>query len=119
LANHICHVEIPTTNFEKAKSFYSKIFGWKVNLMPDMNYASFETGSEPGGGFNKVDKVTSSGEEGVLIYISVDEIHQTLARITELGGNVIKEKTEIPETGWYALFVDPEGNVIGIFQPRA
>ena len=118
MAHHICHVEIPTTDFEKAKVFYSNLFGWKVNMMPDMNYAAFQTGAEPGGGFNKVDKVTSLGEEGVLIYVSVDEIQQTLAKVTELGGNIVKEKTEIPEIGWYALFVDPEGNVIGIFESK-
>jgi predicted enzyme related to lactoylglutathione lyase len=119
MAHDICHVEIPTTDFEKAKVFYSNLFGWKINMMPHMNYAAFETGSEPSGGFNKVDKIASAGEQGVLIYVSVDEIQETLARVMELGGNVIKEKTEIPNIGWYALFVDPEGNLLGIFQPKA
>ena len=119
MAHHICHVEIPTTDFEKAKAFYSSLFGWKITMMPQMNYATFTTGTDPRGGFNKVDKVTSVGEQGVLIYVFVDEIQDALAKATELGGSVVKEKTEIPEIGWYALFGDPEGNVMGIYQPKA
>ena len=119
MVHAICHVEIPTTDFEKAKTFYSNLFGWKITLMPQMNWASFETGMEPGGGFNRVDKVESVGEHGVLIYVSVDEIQETLAKVMELGGSVIKEKTEIPEIGWYALFGDLDGNVVGIYQPRS
>ncbi len=118
MPHHICHVEIPTTDFEKAKTFYSSLFGWKITITPNMDYATFETGSEPGGGFNKVDKVTSVGEQGVLIYVFTEDIQETLARVVELGGSVIKEKTLIPEIGWYALFGDPDGSIIGIFQSK-
>ena len=55
------HVEIPVTDLKKAKEFYSKLFGWKVDLLPGMNYALFETGAKPGGGFNKVDKMKADG----------------------------------------------------------
>jgi predicted enzyme related to lactoylglutathione lyase len=119
MVHAICHVEIPTTDFEKAKTFYSTLFGWKITVMPQMNWASFETGAEPGGGFNKVDKVESAGERGVLIYVGVDDIQEALAKVIELGGSVIKEKTEIPEIGWYALFGDPDGNVVGIYQRKS
>ena len=118
MTHNICHVEIPTTDFDKAKTFYSNLFGWKITAMPNMDYLAFETGATPGGGFNKVDKVASAGEQGVLIYVSVDDIQGSLAKIMELGGNVVKEKTEIPNLGWYALFVDPEGNLLGIFQAK-
>lgn len=88
-------------------------------MMPQMNYATFETGAEPGGGFNKVDKVTPAGEQGILVYVFVEGIQGSLARVMELGGSVIKEKTEIPKTGWYTLFGGPKGNIIGLYQPKA
>ncbi len=118
MSHHFCHIEIPTTDVEKARTFYSRLFDWKVNFMPDMNYVAFETGKDPGGGFLKVDRVISSGEQGVLIHVFTEDIQETLARVAELGGNVVKEKTEIPGIGFYALFMDPDGNVIGIFQPK-
>jgi predicted enzyme related to lactoylglutathione lyase len=118
MTHHICHIEIPTSDIEGAKKFYSELFGWKMNLIPAMNYMAFETGREPGGGFLKVDKVVSGGEQSVLIHVFTEDIQVTLARATELGGIVVKEKVEIPDIGWYALFADPEGNVIGLFEPR-
>ena len=33
-----------------------------------------------------------------------------------LGGTSIKEKTEIPQIGWFSLFGDPDGNCIGLFE---
>jgi predicted enzyme related to lactoylglutathione lyase len=30
MGNPIAHVEIPVTNLEREKEFYSKVFGWKV-----------------------------------------------------------------------------------------
>jgi predicted enzyme related to lactoylglutathione lyase len=114
--HNICHVEIPTTDLEKSNAFYSNLFGWKITVMPQMHWASFETGAEPGGGFSKVEKVSSVGEQGVLLYVSVENIQEALARVMELGGSVIKEKTEIPEMGWYAHFADPFGNIIGIYE---
>jgi len=36
MGNPIVHMEIPVTDLNKAKGFYSKLFGWKVDAMPEM-----------------------------------------------------------------------------------
>ncbi len=110
--NAFCHVEIPTTDFEKAKDFYSGLFNWKVTIMPEMNYASFETGAVPGGGFMKVEEM----KPGMTNYILVEDIEATIAKAEELGGKLIHEKEEVPEMGWYALLADPDGNIFGIWK---
>ena len=117
--SHLCHVEIPTTDVDRSKTFYSELFGWKMNQLPHMDYVAFETGKEPGGGFLKVQEVLSGGEQSVIVYVFTESIQETMARATELGGSVIKERTQIPEIGWYALFGDPVGNVIGLFEPKS
>jgi len=78
MGNPIVHVEIPVTNLEKAKEFYSKVFGWKVH--EKSGFTLFESGAPIGGSFNKVDKVKSGG---CLFYIAVDNIEKKLARARE------------------------------------
>jgi len=117
--SHFCHVEIPTTDVERSKAFYSELFSWKMNQLPHMDYVAFETGKGPGGGLLKVQEVLSGGEQNVMVYVFTESIQETMARAAELGGSVIKERTQIPEIGWYALFGDPEGNVIGLFEPKS
>lgn len=115
MGSPIVHIEIPATDLNKAKNFYSKVFGWKIDIMPpEMNYALFETGSPPAGGFNKVDKVTQGG---CLIYLQVDDIEKKLKEIEKAGGKTVSKKTEIPQMGWYATFRDVFGNVLGLFTP--
>jgi len=114
MGNPIVHVEIPVTDLKKAKEFYSKLFGWKVDLIPEMDYALFDPGSEPRGGFNKVDKVK---EGGAILYIRVNNIEKKLKEIEKAGGKTLRKKTEVPQFGWNALFKDVFGNVLGLFTP--
>ena len=114
MENTICHVEIPVTDLKKAKDFYSKVFRWKIEVMPEVNYATFETASPPGGGFNKVDIVKPGG---VLFYITVEDIEKKLEEIEKAGGKALSGKNEIPNVGWMALFSDVFGNVLGLFKP--
>lgn len=101
-------MEIPVTDLNKAKEFYSKLSGWKIDVMPEMDYALFDPGSEPRGGFNKVDKVK---EGGAILYIRVDDIKKKLKEIEKAGGKTVRKKTEVPQFGWDALFKDVFGNV--------
>ncbi|MBV9707198.1 MAG: VOC family protein, partial [Chloroflexi bacterium] len=39
----------------------------------------------------------------------------SLAKVEELGGKTVRSKTEIPNTGWFAIFTDPTGNTIALF----
>jgi len=109
VANRIVHVEIPVTDMEKAKEFYSKIFGWKI--YEKLGFTLFETGTSVGGSFGKVDKVTG----GCLLYVESEDIEKKLAEIDKAGGKIVRKKTEIPGVGWDALFKDIFGNVFYLF----
>lgn len=112
--NGICHVEIPCTDFEKVKKFYDDVFGWKTDVMPQMDYAVFKTPDGVGGGFSTKAKI--SKEAGILLYIETDDIDSTLKKIEGSGGKSIQQKTQIsPEYGYYAVFSDNEGNVMGLW----
>lgn len=117
MGNSICHIEIMTTDLDRAKRFYSELFGWKISAWKgSLDYLLFETGKEPGGGFQRVDKVNPG--DGILLYIQVEEIEKYLNKAKELGGKVLKDNTEIPNVGWFGLFSDPDGNVVGVFKGK-
>ena len=110
---NVVHVEIPAANVEAAGKFYQELLGWKITRDDTLNYAMWEAGDGSGGGFPAVSDDTPAGH--VLVYIHSDDIEADLKKVEELGGKVIHPKSEIPQTGWYAFFQDPTGNVLGLY----
>ncbi len=108
------HVEISANDLTATAAFYQQVFNWTVQPVPEMNYALFETGEGPGGGFSPVMAENPAGT--VMIYIATDNIEDTLAAVEKAGGVTVLPRTEIPSTGWFAQFKDPTGNLLGIFQ---
>lgn len=109
----IVHVEFSAVDREAAGKFYSELFGWKIEQIPEMNYATFETGEGVGGGFNPVQENNPAGT--VIVYVATDDIDSTLARAEMLGGKTMVPKSEIPGMGWFGLFSDPSGNQVGLY----
>jgi predicted enzyme related to lactoylglutathione lyase len=117
VANHkIVHMEIPVNNIKKAKEFYEKMFNWQVTITGD-NYAFFKDAEDGiGGGFEVSDK-KMRGE--FILYISTESIEDSLEKILEIGGKLVKEKTKISdEHGFYATFEDIFGNIMGLWSRK-
>lgn len=114
--NTICYVEWWSTDFERTKSFFEGLFGWKFEMSGE-EYMFFSTPEGgPGGGFHKCRDLNPG--VSARVYIHVDDVNAYVEKVKELGGKIVNEKTEIPEMGWYADFKDPDGNIIGLWQGR-
>ena len=110
---NVVHVEIPAANVEAAGKFYQELLGWKLQHDPELNYTQWEAGDGTGGGFPEVSDEAPAGH--VLVYIHSDDIETDLKNVEKLGGKVIHPKTEIPQVGWFGLFQDLTGNVLGLY----
>lgn len=110
---NVVHVEIPAHNVGAAGEFYQALFGWKIQHVPEMNYTMYEDGGGSGGGFPLVSPDSPAGQ--VLVYIDSEDIDEDLDKVKELGGKVLREKTEIPGMGWFGIFQDPTGNVLALY----
>jgi predicted enzyme related to lactoylglutathione lyase len=110
---NVVHVEIPAHDVQAASKFYQELFGWKLHHAPEFDYTMWEDGSGSGGGFTKVDEGNPVGR--VMVYIDSDDIEADLRRVEELGGSMVTPKTEIPGTGWFAVFKDPTGNHLALY----
>jgi predicted enzyme related to lactoylglutathione lyase len=50
-------------------------------------------------------------------YVSVESIDKYLEKVKALGGKIVQPKQEVPDVGWVAVAMDPEGNQIAMLQP--
>lgn len=111
---HIAHIEFPSDDLERAKSFYSGVFGWQLGAPPGFNdYETFESSDGPGGGIGLRGK---TAPQAVRVYVTVDSIDEALEQVKELGGSIAVEKTDVPGMGAYAAIVDTEGSEIGLWE---
>ena len=114
----IAHLDIPSDDMGRARSFYEGLFGWRiagVEGFPD--YEMFQSGpGQMGGGIGIRGR---TAPQGVRVYVTVDSIDAALAKVPGLGGSVAVARTEIPGMGWYAAVLDSEGSEIGLWEGPA
>jgi uncharacterized protein len=120
-AHNIVWFDIPADDVPRTRTFYSKLFGWKINPMPHMeDYNHIETGgpdASPDGGLMK----RLHPEQSITNYIGVPSVTKFAAKIEKLGGTICKSKTAVPGMGFFAICQDPENNTFAIWEmnPRA
>jgi uncharacterized protein len=110
----IVHFEINATDPQRAKKFYSNLFGWKYkdSNMPGVEYYLID-GITPGGGINP--QTDPSRTKAPTVYFGTDDIDKTLKKVRD-GGGTADEKQPIPGQGWFASCTDTEGNAFSLFQ---
>jgi predicted enzyme related to lactoylglutathione lyase len=119
VTNAVNWVELPVSDFERAKTFYSKIFDYDMPAQPMgdimMGFLLFEQGKGVGGAIVKGEGLEPSSQ-GTIAYLNGGEdLSVVLNRIEAAGGKVIIPKTEItPEVGFFAIFHDTEGNRVAL-----
>lgn len=123
MAGGVVHFEIPADDESRARDFYSSIFGWEFQVLPEMDYSLAMTtpmdehgrpavsGSINGGLFRRTGQLTAP-----VVTVDVGDIDAALAQIVAQGGSVHREKMEVPGSGWNAYFKDCEGNIVGLWQ---
>jgi len=109
----ICYVEIPATDIQESAEFYSRVFGWEVRTRTDGSTAFDDAIGEVSGTW--VLGRPPMGEVGLLIYVMVDSVEQTVAAVEINGGTIVQGiGADAPEIT--ARFKDPAGNVLGLYQ---
>lgn len=113
MANTICHVELETTDIERAQSFYGGLFDWTFRAFTE-NMVVFGAGDQHLGGFMKVDTVNPGSSPS--IWVEVENLDASLAKAESLGGKVINPKGPVPHVGWSAQITDLDGNTVGMVE---
>jgi uncharacterized protein len=109
----VCYLQIPALDVMASAEFYEKVFGWRI----ERPYPSFES---PGLIGQWVDDRRPAEESGILAWINVKNIDDTLELVRAGGGAVVDDPS--PDgPRWLATIRDPAGNSLGIAQhgPRS
>jgi hypothetical protein len=114
----ITHFDIPADDLERAKQFYTELFGWKIERAPGpMEYLFIATTNEKGeegigGGMAKRDKP----QETITNYVDVPSVDAYIAKVEQLGGKVVVPKMAVPTFGYLAVCLDTENNTFGLWE---
>ena len=127
----IVHFEIPADDVEKAKKFYTDLFGWKIeklSVTDDSRLTSAAT-AQPieywiitttddkgnkalGGGMMK----RQMPEQQVTNYIGVKSVDEYSSKVQKLGGKVVAPKHAVPGISYFAVCLDTENNAFAIWE---
>jgi uncharacterized protein len=110
--NGVTYLRIPAPDPQRAATFYHAAFGWNVDN--SKKEPSFEDGTGHVIG-HFVPDLLVVGEGGVIPYIYVDSVRDTLARVTADGGEISQQPYDEGNL-IVATFRDPAGNIIGLWQ---
>src|SRR4051812_21139418 len=109
MANPFVHMELNSTDVDKAKGFYSKLFDWGLEDTPmdGMTYTMIKVGQGPGGGMMK--QMIPNAGSAWLPYVEVDDIKAATQKAKDLGAKICKDVTPVQDMGWLSILTDPTG----------
>ncbi|HZS10851.1 MAG TPA: VOC family protein [Nitrospirales bacterium] len=116
----LCWFEIPADDPERAKKFYSGMFGWKIKPFPGAavsDYWHIDTGGHdktPDGGL----MTRKHPNQPITNYIAVPSVDKAVAKLEQLGGKVMKPKSAVPGMGYFAICLDTEDNEFALWEPN-
>jgi predicted enzyme related to lactoylglutathione lyase len=114
-----CWIDLYSSDTERAKEFYGRLFGW-TPLDPGPEYGGYFIFTR--GGKAVAGCMGNDGEQGIpdtwTIHLHSDDADRTVAAAREHGGQVYVEPMDVTQNGRFAMLGDPGGAGIGVWQPR-
>ncbi len=109
----VCWAELSTSDVEGCKHFYGDMFGWTFSGGNEYQEIHLAGGKQFGGIMQKAPELENIPSHW-MSYVSVDDIDASLAKATELGGNIVVPAMDIPGTGRFGVIADPSGAMIAM-----
>lgn len=114
MANRVIHFEIGGSDLDGAANFFEQVFGWTSEPYGQFGRALSADVTAPVTGH--LAAIPDVPTPYVMVYVEVEDIPATLARIAEVGGEAVVGPLPMPEGGQFAWFKDPSGNMLGLLQ---
>ena len=116
--------EIPVRDLKKGQAFYEAAFGWTMVYQAadktggPNDYVDFSDDMVSVGGHIYPGTPAAEGN-GPTVHLAVPgTLEDGMQRFEAAGGKVLSPPIEIPP-GRFAYATDPDGNSIGLFEPKA
>lgn len=124
--NPVVHFEMPAKDKKRVSTFYTKAFGWNMQVMGkeyggyivattspmDKNNMHLKKGAINGGFYEwkKENHLPS-------VVIEVPDVKAAMKSVLGAGGKVVTKPQEIQGVGLWVVFLDTEGNRVSLIQP--
>ena len=114
MGNPVVHFEIGGESVERTRAFYSELFGWDIGI-DEAGHGLVDTRSDTGirGG---IMQTPPQVPPYLTFYVAVDDLDKYLKRAEELGGSTVLGPMPVAQLGAFAMFADPDGNLVGLFR---
>ena len=123
MANVVNWFDIPVSNLDRARTFYSAVLDTELTPPMDLGMegssedgvqAIFPAREGVGGALVQSDNYKPS-QEGSVVYLNGgDDLNIPLGKVEAAGGKIVMDKMSIGENGFIAFFSDTEGNKVGL-----
>ena len=121
MKNAVNWFEIPVSNYERAKEFYNQVMGLEIIdfHMPEKNikYGMFPYDMQNGGiggAIMQMDDMNPSMDGSTVYLNGGNDLNVSLNKVEAAGGKILIPKTDIQENGFFAQFIDTEGNRVAL-----
>jgi predicted enzyme related to lactoylglutathione lyase len=111
-------LDLSSSDAAGSRDFYSKLFGWKVEVNPDPQYGGYalaKVGGKDVAGIGP--QMSAEAPTAWMVYIASADAADTAKKAKAAGGNVLAEPMQVGPQGTMAVIQDPSGAVIGVWQP--
>lgn len=122
MKSYVSLFEIPANDLSRAIKFYEAILNIQIEKMaiPGMDMGIFPYEEQVVTGILVQGEGYEPGPTGPTIYLNAgDDLQIILDKVESNGGKIILPKTaHADESGFFALFIDSEGNKLGLNSPN-
>ncbi len=113
--------DLTVPNAEQVRDFYAAVVGWKWTALKMDGYSDYcmnlpGTGDTVAGVCHSR-AVNASMPPQWMMYVTVANLEQSIARVGELGGKVIVPIRGYAGQGQFVVIQDPAGAVVALFEP--
>jgi uncharacterized protein len=112
-------VDLSSTDAAAARDYYAKLFGWKVDLAPDPGAGGYALATLQGKNIAGIGGTQDpNGPSAWMVYIGTKDADATAKKVEAAGGKVVAPPFDVLKSGRMAVFQDPAGAFISVWQPN-
>lgn len=115
-----CWVDLSTSDQDRAREFYSAVFGWTAGEA-DPQFGGYflflKDGLPVAGCMGRMPD--QEGPDAWLVHLATDDVQRTLAAVREHGGQVHVDAMDVADLGRMSVLTDPSGAALGAWQPKS
>ena len=115
-----CWVDTTQPDPDAAAEFYGGLFGWELeDVMPEGSDAKYLIGRIRGLDVGAISSQPEQAPTAWNTYVWVDSADEAASKVKDAGGHVVAEPFDVMESGRMAVFADPEGAVLSVWEAKA